>query len=250
MGVTTQNIAQMRTLKLSSMARAYETQLEQPRLHELAFDDRLALLMEAEESDRRNRKLSRLIRQANLRENASLEDVDYGAGRGLDKALVASLASCAWIAKHQGLLVIGPTGVGKTWLGCAMGNQACRKGLTVQFHRLSELYDQIAEAQHDGTLPKLKLALTKPNLLILDDFGIGEMTATAAQLLLDVIDGRQQRGSLLITSQYPVDKWHGLFPDQTVADATLDRFVHTSHRLNLKGESMRKLRAKLELEAA
>jgi DNA replication protein DnaC len=250
MGVTTQNIAQMRTLKLSSMARAYETQLEQPRLHELGFDDRLALLMEAEESDRRNRKLSRLIRQANLRENASLEDVDYGAGRGLDKALVASLASCAWIAKHQGLLVIGPTGVGKTWLGCAMGNQACRKGLTVQFHRLSELYDQIAEAQHDGTLPKLKLALTKPNLLILDDFGIGEMTATAAQLLLDVIDGRQQRGSLLITSQYPVDKWHGLFPDQTVADATLDRFVHTSHRLNLKGESMRKLRAKLELEAA
>lgn len=250
MSVTTQTIAQMRALKLSSMARAYENQLAQPKLHELPFDDRLALLLEAEDSDRRNRKLSRLIRQANLREPASLEDMDYRAGRGLDKALMASLASCAWILKNQGLLIIGPTGVGKTWIGCAMGNQACRQGLTVQFHRLSELYDQITDAQHDGTLPKLKLALTKPNLLILDDFGIGDMTTTAAQLLLDVIDSRQNRGSLLITSQYPVDKWHGLFPDQTVADATLDRFVHTSHRLNLKGESMRKLRAKLELEAA
>lgn len=246
MGVTTQNTAQMRALKLSSMARAYETQLQQPKLHELGFDDRLALLLESEESDRRNRKLSRLIRQANLRESAALEDLDDRAGRGLDKSQVASLATCTWITKHQGLLIVGPTGVGKTWIGCAMGNQACRQGLTVQFYRLSELYDQIADAQHDGTLPKLKLALTKPNLLILDDFGIGDMSTTAAQLLLDVIDSRQHRGSLLITSQYPVDKWHGLFPDQTVADATLDRFVHTSHRLNLKGESMRKLRAKLD----
>lgn len=249
MSIIVQNTSQMRGLRLSTMAAAYENQLLQPKLHELTFDDRLALLLEAEDSSRRNRKLSRLVRQANLREHAAMEDLDYRPGRGLDKAMMASLATCGWIAKHQNLLVLGPTGVGKTWVGCAIGHQACRAGLTVAFHRASDLFDAIAEAQHDGTLPKLKLALAKPNLLILDDFGIGDMTNPAAQVLLDVIDSRQHRGSLLVTSQYPVDTWHGLFPDQTIADAALDRFVHNSHRLNLKGESMRKVRAKMEMES-
>jgi DNA replication protein DnaC len=249
MSIIVQNTSQMRGLRLSAMAAAYENQLLQPKLHELPFDDRLALLLEAEDSSRRNRKLSRLVRQANLREHASLEDLDYRPGRGLDKAMMASLATCGWISRHQNLLVLGPTGVGKTWVGCAIGHQACRIGMTVAFHRLSDLFDEIAEAHHDGTLPKLKLALAKPNLLILDDFGIGDMSTSAAQVLLDVIDSRQHRGSLLVTSQYPIDTWHGLFPDQTIADAVLDRFVHNSHRLNLKGESMRKVRAKMEMES-
>lgn len=247
MTITIQNASQMRGLKLSSMARAYDAQLQQPKLHELAFDDRLALLLEAEDSSRRNRKLTRLVSQASFREQAALEDVDYRAGRGLDKALMASLATCSWITRHQNLLILGPTGLGKTWLACAIGHQACRQGMTVKFHRVSDLFDTIADAQHDGTLPKLKLALTKPDLLILDDFGIGDMSTTASQLLLDVLDGRMHRGSLLVTSQYPIDAWHGLFPDPTIADAALDRFVHNSHRINLKGESMRKLRAKAEL---
>ena len=149
---------------------------------------------------------------------------------------MASLATCSWIARHQNLLILGPTGLGKTWLGCAIGHQACRNGMTVKFHRLSDLFDTIADAQNDGTLPKLKLALTKPDLLILDDFGIGDMSTTASQLLLDVLDGRMHRGSLLVTSPYSIDTWHGLFPDPTIADAALDRFVHNSHRINLKGE--------------
>jgi DNA replication protein DnaC len=170
--------------------------------------------------------------------------VDYGAARGLDKSHVASLAGCEWVRQKLNLVIVGATGVGKTWLASAFGTQACRLGMPVVFYRASDLYGEIAVAMHDGSLPKLKAELIKPSLLILDDFGLGDISSSAAQILLDVVDRRMRSGSLLITSQYPTEQWHGLFPDPTIADAILDRVVHQSHRLTLKGDSMRKLKAK------
>jgi DNA replication protein DnaC len=246
----TQNTSQMRELRLAAMAQAYELQQEQPKLHQLAFDDRFGLLLEAETAARKSRKLNRLVRVASLPETAAFEDLDTRASRGLDKALLSSLASCSWIARRQNLMILGPTGVGKTWLASAFGQQACRLGMTAAFHRVSDLYGAISESVLDASLPKLKAALYKPSLLILDDFGIGEMTPVAAQVLLDVADRRMRSGSLLITSQYPSEKWHDFFPDPTIADAVLDRVVHQAHRLQLKGESMRKLRGRAALASA
>jgi len=165
-------------------------------------------------------------------------------------AMGSGLYEAAFARRQQNLIVVGPTGVGKTWLACAFGHQACRLKIPVTFYRTSDLYEDIGEAVHDGSLPKLKLTLSKPSLLILDDFGIGEMSASAAQVLLDVVDRRMRTGSLLLTSQYPTEKWHSFFPDPTIADAVLDRVVHQAHRIQLKGESMRKLQGRKRLEEA
>lgn len=241
---TQQTIERLRELRLTPMADGYERQLQQPKLHQLSFDDRFAMLVEYESSEREARKLKRLVHRAALPENAALEDADYRAGRGLDRSQLATLASCEWIRRQQNLIIHGATGVGKTWLACALGATACRMKLSVIFYRSSELVGEISDRQLDGSLYKLKQSLIKADLLILDDFGIGEITPLAAQLLLDVIDRRMRTGALLITSQFPTDQWHGFFPEPTIADAILDRVVHQSHRLPLKGESMRKLRAK------
>jgi DNA replication protein DnaC len=244
-----QTITRLRELKLTSMAQAYELQLQQPGRGELSFEDRFGLLVEFEAAERESRKLKRLVRAAGLPEPAALEDVDHRAGRELDKAQLAALASCDWIRRQQNLIIHGATGVGKTWLACAFATQACRLKMPVVFFRASDLYGEIAVAVLDGSLPKLKLALARPSLLGLDDFGIGEVTTGVGQVLLDVVERRVRTGSLLITSQYPTDQWHGFFPDPTVADAVLDRVVHQSHRLALKGESMRKSRARERMQA-
>jgi DNA replication protein DnaC len=244
MSAVDQTLYHLRELRLTSMADAYSIQLQQPKLHQLSFDERFGLLVEHEASERASKKLKRLIRSAGFPESASLEDTDYRASRGLDRPFIATLASCEWIRRQLNLIVLGATGVGKTWLACAFGNQACRQRLPVMFFRASDLYQEIAVAIHDGSLPKLKTALSKPSLLIIDDFGLGEITPQAAQVLLDVVDRRMRTGSLLITSQFPTDQWHGFFPDPTLADAILDRVVHQAHRITLKGESMRKLQAR------
>ncbi|TWO64409.1 AAA family ATPase [Caenimonas sedimenti] len=250
MSTSIQNTHQMRELRLNAMTQAYERQQETPKLHDLNFDDRFGLLLEAECAARRTRKLSRLVKTANLPEAASLEDLDTRPSRGLDKALVSSLAGCGWIQRQHNLIVVGPTGVGKTWLACALAHQACRQGMKVWFQKAADLYTSIVEASMEGTVSKLKTSLTTPNLLILDDFGIGEMTPYACQVLLDIVDRRMRTGSLLITSQYPTEKWHASFPDPTIADAVLDRVVHQAYRIQLKGESMRKMRGRAALAEA
>lgn len=239
-----QTLARMREMNLGSMAEAYENQLQQPRLHEMSFEDRLALLVEHEASQRHGRKLKRLFRAAALPEAAALEDLDPRAQRGIDRAQVATLGSCDWIRRQQNLIIQGATGVGKTWLACAFAGQACRLDIPVLFFRASELCSTIRDRAHEGALPKLKLALAKPSLLVLDDLGLGEIDTLSGQFLLELVDRRQRTGSLLITSQYPTEKWHAFFPDPTVADAVLDRIVHKAHRIGLKGESMRKVMAK------
>ena len=248
MSTAQQTTSRLRELKLSAMAENFERQCEQPKLHEMSFDDRLALLVEAEWVERDTRKLKRLLRVAGLPETAALEDVDYRATRGLDKAQIAALSACTWVRKQQNVAILGPTGVGKTWLACAFASQACRQRLQVAFYRASDLFAEIGVAAHDGSLPKLKLQLAKPSLVVLDDFGIGEMSTQVAHVMLEIVDRRMRTGSLLITSQYPTDKWHGFFPDPTIADAVLDRVVHQAHRITLKGESMRKLRARRSMD--
>lgn len=249
MSAAPQTALRLRELKLSAMSEAYERQGEQPKLHQLSFDDRFAMLVEAEWAERDSRKLKRLMRRATLPEAAAIEDIDFRASRGLDKAELAALASCTWMRKQQNLVILGPTGVGKTWLACAFAAQACRLRLAATFCRASQLFADIGVAVLDGSLPRLKLALTKPTLLVIDDLGVGEMSLQAAHVLLEVVDRRMRTGSLLITSQYPTDQWHGFFPDPTLADAVLDRVIHQSHRITLKGESMRKLRAKRQMQA-
>ena len=250
MSSTQQTITRLRELKLVPMADAYDMQLQQPKLHDVSFDDRFAMLVDYEASEREARKLKRLIRGAGMPEAASFEDVEYKVNRGLDKAQLASLASCDWIRRQQNLIIQGATGVGKTWLACAFGQQACRLKMPVLFYRASDLYGTINQSLLDGSLPALKLSLSKPSLLILDDLGLGEMNQHASQFLLDVIDRRMRTGSLLITTQYPNDQWHGFFPDPTVADAILDRVVHQSHRLSPKGESMRKTMARKKMQSS
>lgn len=248
MSAIQQTCVRLREMRLGTMAEAYERQLEQPKLHQIGFDERFGMLVESEASGRQTRKLKRLIASAGFPEQASLEDVDLRPGRGLDKNVIASLATCEWIKRHQNVILAGATGVGKSWLACALGQQACRQGLSTAFYRVIDLCDAVHEGMADGSLPTLKTRLMNVDLLILDDLGIGKVSQDLAQTLLQVEDRRMRTGSLIITSQFPVEKWHGLFPDATVADAILDRVVHVAHPIHLKGESMRKVRARADPE--
>lgn len=248
-GIVSRTIAQLRALKMNSMAGAYELQLQQPKLHEIGFDERFALLVDQEANERESRKLTRFVREAGFPDRANLEDIEYRPERGLEKQRIASLANCEWVSKQLNVIILGSTGVGKTWLACAFGTQACRLGFTVAFFRASDLYEQISTAILDGSLAKLRQNLHKPSLLIIDDFGLGQLTLQTAQVLLDVVDHRARKGSLLITSQFPTTQWHDLLLDKTLADAILDRIVHQSHCLTLKGESMRKVNGRKRLEA-
>jgi DNA replication protein DnaC len=240
-----QTTSKLDGLGLNGMLRALHLQLEQPNIQKLSFDERFAMLLDAEINDRENRKISRLLKSARMRQSAAcLEDIEYRASRGIDQATVSSLSDCGWIGRRQNLVLTGATGTGKSWLACAFGKQACRTGHTVFFTTATQLFEQLATAQADGSLSKLRRQLVKTQLLIIDDLGIGGIDVHLGPVLLDIIDQQSMQGSLLITSQFPPDKWYDLFNDPTVADAILDRIVHRAHFMELKGESMRKLRGK------
>lgn len=238
-------LSKLQELGLNGMARALGLQQEQPPMQKLSFDERLGMLLDAESSDRDTRRIERLLKAAKLRQaSACLEDVDYRPARQLDQAMVMSLTDCAWILRRQNLILTGATGTGKSWLACAFGRQACRTGYAVYYTTATQLFENLVTAQADGSLPKLRRLLIKTQLLIIDDLGIGGIDTNLGPVLLDIIDQQSTQGSLLITSQFPTGKWYDLFNDPTVADAILDRIVHRAHFMELKGESMRKLRAK------
>ena len=199
------------------------------------------MLVDAECHAREDRRLARLIKQAHFKEQAALEDIDYRMPRGLQKTIVASLSSCDWVTRGQHLLITGPTGVGKTWLACAFGMQAARRGLVVQYTRLPRLLEGLELARASGGLPKLREQLARTSLLILDDWAVAPINDQGRQDLLEVIDDRVGKAALVITSQLPVASWHAYLGEATIADAILDRVVHAAHRLELKGESMRKV---------
>ena len=234
-------IEKLHTLKLTGMAQALRTQIEQPNTFDLAFEERLAMLVEQEILDRDNRRLTRLLKAAKLREQACIEDIDYRHPRGLNRAQIASLVSCEWIMAHHNLCITGPTGTGKTWLACALGNQACRQGLSTRYLRLPRLFETLRIAHGDGSYSRVMNQLAKIDLLILDDWGIQKIAPAQRNDLMEVIEDRHNRRSTLIASQLPIEHWHALIGEATLADAILDRLLHGAHRIGLEGESLRKV---------
>ena len=201
------------------------------------------MMIDREAIERENKRLERRLKAASLRQSAIVEDIDHKAPRGLDRALFQKLIAGEWIARHQNLLVIGPTGVGKSWIACALGHKACRDDRSVLYHRVPRLFDALALARGDGRYARLLKNLARADLLILDDWGLAPLTPEQARDLLEIIDDRHGRGSTIVTSQLPVDHWHEVLGNPTIADAILDRLVHNAHRLTLKGDSMRKIAA-------
>lgn len=238
--LTQVTIDKLRELKLFGMVKGLEEQMQLPDIHELDFFERLGLLTDREMTDRQNRRAKTRLRAAKLRQPACLEDVDYRQSRGLDKALLISLASCQWITSHLNIFITGPTGVGKTYLACALAQKACREGYTVLYRRLPRLLLEIALAKGDGSYHKLMDKLARTALLVVDDWGLAELTGEQKRDLLEIIEDRQGLQSTIITSQLPLENWHDFIADGTLADAILDRIVHNAYKIIMKGESMRK----------
>ncbi len=244
--LTQQTLDKLHALRLTGMREAFAQQLEQPQTHELSFDERLALLVDRELLYRDNRRLSRLLKDAKLRLTAAcVEDIDYRQPRGLQRPQMAALAAGDWLRAHHNLCLTGPTGTGKTYLACALGNQACRHGFSVRYLRLPRLLEQLAVARGDGSYSRLMNQLAKTDLLILDDWGIQPFTGPQRNDLMEVIEDRHGLHSTLIASQLPVEHWHDYLGEPTLADAILDRLLHNAHRLPLTGESMRKTSGRL-----
>ncbi|MFO1256807.1 MAG: IS21-like element helper ATPase IstB [Gammaproteobacteria bacterium] len=232
-------------LGLKGMHSAFEIQQQQPDIQRLSFEDRFSMLVDAEVNDRDSRKIERIKRSAKLRQNrACIEDIDYHPSRKLDQSLIMSLANCSWIDRHQNLIITGATGTGKSWMTCAIADQACRKKYSTYYTTATQLFEDLSRAQVDGTMIKFRRMLVRTQLLIIDDLGIGGIDNSLGPILLDIIDMQSQNGALLIASQYPTKKWYDLFNDPTIADAVLDRIVHQAHFLQLHGESLRKTRKK------
>ena len=232
---------QLRHLKLHGMARAFAELNDNPQAGELDHGQWLALRLDREEAERDDRRLTYRLRNARLRHpEACIEDVDCRASRRLDKALFQQLARGKWIAGKQNLIVTGPCGVGKSWLACALGQKACRDDFSVLYKRVPRMFAELETGRADGRYPRLFRALTKANLLILDDWGPDRLSADQRRDLMEIVEDRYQNAAILITSQLPVDKWHDVIGEPTFADAILDRIVHNAHRINLDGPSMRK----------
>tara|TARA_R110001583_G_scaffold192433_1_gene358910 strand:- start:3756 stop:4514 length:759 start_codon:yes stop_codon:yes gene_type:complete len=242
-----QTLQTLRSLKLTGMADGLEQQMAQPSTHdELGFEERLALLIDRETTHRNNNKVARLLKAAKLKLQAYPEDIDYRHPRGLQRSQFADLLSSRWIHQHHNVLITGPTGCGKTYLGCVLAHQACRHGLSVRYFRTSRLLESLSIAHGDGRFPRLIQQLAKTDLLVLDDWGLERMTLSQRNDLLEIMEDRHGICSTLITSQLPISQWHKAIGDATLADAILDRLLHNSHKLNLKGESMRKAMSKIE----
>lgn len=243
--LTNHTLEQLRQLKLTGMADAFAQQLSQPETHALSFEERFALLVEREATHRENRRLVRLLQLARLKQPACIEDIDYKHRRGLERSLMATLASCDWARAHHNVHLTGPTGTGKSWLACALGHQACRQGMSARYERVPRLLETLRLARGDGSLPKRLAWLARIDVLILDDFGLKPLTQSERHDLLEVIEDRHGTRSTLITSQLPISHWHEYLNEPTVADALLDRLLHNAYKIELKGESLRKTKAAL-----
>jgi DNA replication protein DnaC len=228
-------------LKLTAFAAAWEEQQKNPEMHKLSFDERLGMLVDAEHLTRENARIGRCLREAKLRMSAAcVEDIDYAPRRELDKGVIRQLASCRWVAEHQNVVITGMTGTGKTYVACALAQQACRKGYRAVYRRAPRLFEELTLAHADGSYARLLARLAKVEVLVIDDWGLAPPTDRERRDLLEVIEDRHGNRSTIITSQLPTAKWHDQLGDPTIADAVCDRILHNAHRLVLKGPSRRK----------
>lgn len=234
-----QTLQQLRSLRLHGMISALEQQLANPEFHQLSFEERISLLIDREMLDRNNRRVTGLLRKARLRQPACIEDINYKHPRGLDKHYMATLITCDFIRHHHNLLITGSTGCGKSWLACAIGQQACRQGLSVKYVRVAKLIEELRIAHADGSYIAILNHIAKTDLLILDDFGIDQLSQQDHRDLLEIIEDRHKLKSTLITSQLGVKHWHDYIGEPTIADAIMDRLLSHAHKLELKGSSMR-----------
>lgn len=238
--LTEPTLDSLNRLKLHGMAAALSEQLTQSTAQGLSFEERLALLVDREITYRDNRRLSRLLQLAQLKQQACVEDLDLRSRRGLDRAQLASLASCDWLRSAHNLIVHGPTGSGKTFLACALAHQACRHGLSAAYLRAPRLFEELNLCHADGSFRKRLAALAKVSLIVIDDFAIAPIGPRERNDLLEVLDDRVGTRSTIVTSQLPIEHWHDYLADPTLADAILDRLLHSAHKIHLQGESMRK----------
>ena len=236
-------------LRFNGMAKALTEQMMHPDIEEMRFEERLGLLVDREMTERDDRRLSSRLRQAKLKHQACVEDLDYRLPRGLDRSLIRDLSQCLWIKRHLNILITGPTGVGKTWIACALAHRACCDGYSALYLRLPRLLESLPIAKGDGSYAKLLLKLAKVDVLILDDWGLSSLTAEQRRDLLEIVEDRNEHRSTIVTSQLPVEQWHDMIGDPTLADAILDRLVHSAYKINLKGESMRKTNAHLTMQS-
>jgi len=236
----------LRSMKLLGMAQALEEQTSQAIYASLSFEERLGLLVDRESIYRDNRQLGIRLGKAKLRQNAAFEDINFKKPRGLDRSLVLALGAGDWIRQHNNCLITGKTGAGKSFLACAIANKICRDGSHVAYARVPTLFSDLSMAKADGSYRRRLLALARVDLLVLDDWGLYPMTAEQSRDFLEILDDRYDRRSTMVVSQTPVDLWHAMIPDPTVADAALDRLVHNAYRIALTGPSMRKENAMQE----
>jgi len=247
--LTQATIDKMHAMKLGSLAEAFDKQIRSPECTALSFEERVGMMIDAEYDVREQRKLTRRLRWARLRHQASLEDVDWQAVRGLDRQVVLSLGRCGWIRDHLNLLITGPAGVGKSWLACAFAQRACRSGHSAYYVRAPRLHHELTVARGDGSYGRLLARLAKSELLVIDDFALSPLKDQERRDLLEILEDRHERASTIVTSQLPVKQWHEAIGEATLADAICDRLIHGAHKIELKGPSLRDPKAKAKRAA-
>ncbi len=240
-------LEKLKQMKFYGMARAFEEQLNSSDFEGLSFAERVGLLVDRELGERENRRLASRLRAAKLRQQACIEDIDYQHPRGLDRSQIQSLATCRWLKEHLNVLITGLTGTGKTYIACALGHRACLEGFKVQYFRCPRLFRELGVSRGDGRYSKLINTMAKTDLLIIDDWGLSTLTDEERRDLLEILEDRYGLRSTIVAGQLPIEHWHEMIGNPTLADAILDRLVHNAYQINLKGESMRKKKAKRPL---